>query len=272
MPSSRKKGETEQDFIGRCMSELKNEYPDSSQRYAICKSYSDKSMTKMKQEETFVLQPRKTENRGTYLTRCSKHSKIKEQYPNMKERMGFCLNSFNAYYKYWAKLDEFAESDTEGTILGDCIAREKAKGFTYKEAYAHCASKVVVQPTGGTNPQVMEEDDLIVEPVAFENSVSVDFDDTLSTPEGQDLVERLMRVGADIHIITRRNKNDSGEVYDVADRLGIPHDKIHFTSGKLKWETIKALGITKHIDNSQEEIDAIKENLPEVEVVKFSDL
>ena len=58
----------------------------------------------------------------------------------------------------------------------------------------------------------------------------------------------------------------------MADELGIPHDKIHFTNGELKWKTIKALGITKHIDNNQKEIDAIKENVPGVEVVKFSDI
>ena len=185
---------------------------------------------------------------------------MKEQYPNMKERLGFCLNSFNSYYKYWAKLDEFAESDTEGTVLGDCIAKEKAKGFTYKEAYAHCASRVVVKPQGGTNPVVMEEDDiqkdgLLVEPVSFGQAVSIDFDDTLSTKEGQDLAKGLMANGVDLHIVTRRNSDDSGEVYKVADELGISHDKIHFTNGELKWKTIKALGITKHIDNNQNEID-----------------
>ena len=34
-----KSGEGEDDFIGRCMSELKNEYPDEEQRLAVCYSY-----------------------------------------------------------------------------------------------------------------------------------------------------------------------------------------------------------------------------------------
>ena len=184
---------------------------------------------------------------------------------NLKERMSFCLNCFNEYYKYWSRLEEFGEKDTEGTALGDCIAKEKAKGFNYKEAYAHCASRVVVKPQGGTNPVVMEEDDiqkddLLVEPVSFGQAVSIDFDDTLSTKEGQDMAKGLLDKGIELHIVTRRNQDDSGEVYKVADELGIPHDKIHFTNGELKWKTIKALGITKHIDNNQKEIDAIKEN------------
>ena len=268
--------ESQSEFVSRCIKAIYDEY-EQSQAAAICYSNWRKKENMKKQEETFVLQPRKNENRGTYLTRCSKHSKMKEQYPNMKERMGFCLNSFNSYYKYWAKLDEFSEKDTEGTALGDCIAKEKAKGFNYKEAYAHCASRVVVKPQGGTNPVVMEEDDiekddLLVEPVSFGQAVSIDFDDTLSTKEGQDMAKGLLDKGIELHIVTRRNQDDSGEVYKVADELGIPHDKIHFTNGELKWKTIKALGITKHIDNNQKEIDAIKENVPGVEVVKFSDI
>lgn len=268
MPKPKQKGESEKDFISRCMSETKDEYPDNAQRYAVCKSYSDKAEKMSKQEEVFVLTPRKTENRGIYLTRCSKHSKVKTQFPNLKERMSFCLNCFNEYYKYWSKI-EMSEVP-EKTALGDCIAREKAKGFDYKTAYRHCASKVVAQPTGGTNPVVMEEDNLLIEPVmSFGADISIDFDDTLNTEEGKKLANQLMDEGNTLHIVTRRNKNESGEVYDVAEELGIPKDRIHFTNGKLKWETIKELGIKKHIDNNPDEIKAIQENLPDVKAVKF---
>ena len=34
-------GETEDEFIGRCMSELNSEFPDQDQRYAVCKSQWD---------------------------------------------------------------------------------------------------------------------------------------------------------------------------------------------------------------------------------------
>ena len=269
MPSNRRQGETEKDFISRCMSEIKDEFPDNSQRYAVCKSYSDKAEQKMKQEELFVLTPKKNENRGMYLKRCSSNSKIKSQFGSLKERSAFCLSSFNEYYKWWNKI-EMSEVP-EDTVLGECIAQNKARGLSYQESYARCASKVVAKPTGGTNPVVMEEDNLLVEPVMdFGAPISIDFDDTLSTVRGKELALELMDSGEDLHIVTRRNENDSEEVYKVADEMGIPRDKVHFTNGKLKWETIKRLGIGKHIDNNQNEIDAIKENLPEVKIEKFS--
>ena len=34
-------GENEQEFIGRCMSEEKESFPDLAQRYAVCKSKWD---------------------------------------------------------------------------------------------------------------------------------------------------------------------------------------------------------------------------------------
>lgn len=250
-------------YISRCIKAIYDEY-GHEQATAICNSkWANKNMKK--QEEIFVVTPKKNENRGTYLSRCSAHSKMKSQFPDMRERMGTCLNAFNAYYKYWAKIENFGEADTKGTALGDCIAKEKAKGFDYKEAYNHCASKVVVSPTGGSNPVVMADDNLIIEPVAMEDMpVSVDFDDTFNTPRGKELVQKLIDEGIDVHIITRRQQSDSKPVYDLASEYGISKDKVHFTNGKLKWEMIKALGIKKHIDNNPDEIKAIKENLPDV--------
>jgi hypothetical protein len=85
---------------------------------------------------------------------------MKKQYPMIKKRMGFCLNSFNEYYRYWNKLD-FQEVPKD-SALGACIAKEKSKGFDYKESYNRCASKVVVP-----NTTIVLSDNLLVEPVAF---------------------------------------------------------------------------------------------------------
>jgi len=92
------------------------------------------------------------------------------------------------------------------------------------------------------------------------NKVSFDFDDTLSTKRGQTLAKRLITQGKDVYIITRRQESASAEVYKVADELGINHSKVHFTNGKMKWETIKRLGIDIHYDNNQQEIDLIDKN------------
>jgi hypothetical protein len=152
-------GETESQFVSRCISKIIDEY-DQSQAAAICYNTYRKKEEMSKKEDIFVLQPKKAENRGAYLSRCSNNNKMKAQYPKIKERLGFCLNSFNEYYRYWSKL-EFADVP-EDSALGLCIAQQKSKGFDYKEAYSRCASKVVVP-----NTPVVMEDDLLVEPVAF---------------------------------------------------------------------------------------------------------
>jgi hypothetical protein len=92
------------------------------------------------------------------------------------------------------------------------------------------------------------------------SKVSFDFDNTLSTKRGQTLAKRLITQGKDFHIVTRRQESASAEVYKVADELGISHSKVHFTNGKMKWETIKRLGIDIHYDNNQDEIDLIDKN------------
>jgi hypothetical protein len=99
--------------------------------------------------------------------------------------------------------------------------------------------------------------------------VSMDYDDTLSTDRGKELAKKLLKEGKDVSIITRRQADQMDAVYKTADELGIPRDKVHATNGKLKWETIKKLGIERHIDNNSKELEAIAENLPDVTGEKF---
>lgn len=96
--------------------------------------------------------------------------------------------------------------------------------------------------------------------IADSKKVSFDFDNTLSTKQGQDKALQLQSEGKTIYIVTRRQSSMSGEVYKIADKLGIPHSRVYFTNGKMKWETIKRLNIGTHYDNNQEEIDLINEN------------
>ena len=163
---SREKGEDKDLYVSRCIKSIIDEY-GQEQASAICYTKSEEKMSvsvSNETEEVFVLKPKKTENRGRYLQRCSAHPKMKEQFKDMKDRMGQCLNAFNSYYKYWSRLESFGEEDTKGTVLGDCIAKKKAQGLDYKSAYARCASRVVV-PSG---PIVLSEDDnLLIEPVEF---------------------------------------------------------------------------------------------------------
>jgi len=154
--------ETDNDFISRCAVKVADEFPNMEQRLAVCYSQLEKTkMSKEKKEDKFVLQPRRKEARGVYLKRCSANSKMKESYPMMKERMGYCLNAYSEYYRWWGK---FEDTDIPvDSALGRCIARKRATGTDYKQAYRECASRVVVPNT----PIVMSDDDLLIEPVEF---------------------------------------------------------------------------------------------------------
>jgi hypothetical protein len=56
MPITPGKSETEEQFIGRCMSEESEAFPDEPQRYAVCKSYYDRDkMSKITDTKTKVM-------------------------------------------------------------------------------------------------------------------------------------------------------------------------------------------------------------------------
>jgi hypothetical protein len=99
--------------------------------------------------------------------------------------------------------------------------------------------------------------------------VSLDYNDTFTTPRGKELAKRLIAEGKDVHIVTRLNDRARGAVTKAAAEVGIPANKVHFTNGELKWKTLKRLGIKTHYDNNQNEIDAIKANAPEIKGIKF---
>ena len=124
--------------------------------------------------------------------------------------------------------------------------------------------------TGPTlaNPKPSTVRNLGLSKEGFEK-VSIDYDDTLSTARGKDLAKKMLEEGKDVSIITRRQASQLDEVYNTAKELGIPRDKVHATNGKLKWETIKKLGIERHIDNNEKELQAIKDNVPDVKTEKF---
>jgi len=92
------------------------------------------------------------------------------------------------------------------------------------------------------------------------NKVSFDFDDTLTQDRYQKKAMQLKQEGKTVYIITRRQEEQSKAVYEVADEIGIPRSRVYFTNGKLKWETVKRLGIGTHYDNNEDEIRLIREN------------
>ena len=147
---SPEKGEKTDDFLPRCKKAISDEYP-SEQALAICyEKIKNRNMSK-ETEEVFVLTPKKAENRGSYISRCSSHTKMKAQYPNMKERLGSCMNAFNAYYKYWARLEEFGSEDHPDVKFEGCMSEQKASGKDYKESYSLCMGELIVEPVAMEN-------------------------------------------------------------------------------------------------------------------------
>ncbi|CAB4154182.1 Phage-like element PBSX protein, XkdF [uncultured Caudovirales phage] len=90
--------------------------------------------------------------------------------------------------------------------------------------------------------------------------ISFDFDDTLTTTKGQEMVKRFLNAGDEIFIITARQQSNGSSVFEMAKKLGIKAENVHFTGGKDKWMTVKRLRIDKHIDNNEEQLQLIRDN------------
>jgi hypothetical protein len=144
------KGERTDEYLSRCYKSIANEYT-REQALAICQNQLSKEEMSKETEEVFVLTPKKSEGRGAYLSRCQSHQKMKSQYPSLKERSVFCLSSFNAYYKYWSRLEEFGSEEHPDVKFEGCMSNYKAQGKDYKEAYSMCMSELIVEPVAMEN-------------------------------------------------------------------------------------------------------------------------
>jgi uncharacterized HAD superfamily protein len=51
------------------------------------------------------------------------------------------------------------------------------------------------------------------------------------------------------------------DIYSVAERLGIPHERIIMTEGSWKWSYIKKHNINMHFDDVPEEVEQITKNV-----------
>jgi hypothetical protein len=89
--------------------------------------------------------------------------------------------------------------------------------------------------------------------------ISFDFDGVLSTPRGRKLAKLIMDGGATVYIITARMRNQSEDVFKVADDLGIKRERIIFTNHRDKWHVMEQYRIGTHYDNNAEQIKKINE-------------
>lgn len=93
--------------------------------------------------------------------------------------------------------------------------------------------------------------------------ISFDFDSTLAEDRQQRIAKKFIEEGHDIYITTSRFENigifHSNEiVFNVAEKLGIPKERVRFTNGGDKWELLQDFDL--HFDDDQIEIELIEEN------------
>jgi hypothetical protein len=89
--------------------------------------------------------------------------------------------------------------------------------------------------------------------------VSFDFDKTLATKKIQIVAKNFVDKGHDVYVTTSRHQispfYNNTKVYDIAESVGIPANKVRFTDGRDKYLFLKDFDI--HFDDDSYEIDLI---------------
>jgi hydroxymethylpyrimidine pyrophosphatase-like HAD family hydrolase len=100
--------------------------------------------------------------------------------------------------------------------------------------------------------------------------ISFDYDGTLSTPQGQALAKRFISKGYNVFIVTARSQRLSRVVLEVADKLGIPHNRVKFTgSNSAKVDYIVNSNIRRHYDNNADVVKELKDKGIEATLVNY---
>ena len=89
------------------------------------------------------------------------------------------------------------------------------------------------------------------------DKISFDWDETLSTDRGKELLKRVLNEGTTVYIISARAEvTDS--MKSTADEFGIPLSRVYAVgSNRAKVEKVKELAIDKHYDNNADVIAAL---------------
>lgn len=97
--------------------------------------------------------------------------------------------------------------------------------------------------------------------------VSIDFDSTLTMQHVEDFAKSLLLKGIEVHITTSRfevgkkkflSETHNDDLFNVADRLGIPKEHIHFTNMDDKYNHLD--GFIWHLDDDWIELDLLGES------------
>lgn len=230
-----KSGETEEEFIPRCIAYNVGEGKDQDQAAAICYDVWDRKQS-FQSYSDYPETVRNNAKRGIKLNeengnKCATQvGKVRAQQLANGEPVS--VETIKRMYSYLSRAEVYYDQG-EST---DC-------GYISYLLW------------GGKAAKDWAESKLNKLEAAGEK-VSIDYDGVLSTDKGKELAKRLISEGKAVYIISARR--DTSGMEGTAKELGISSDKIYATgSNKAKVEKIKELGIVKHYDNNQDVIDAI---------------
>jgi hypothetical protein len=98
--------------------------------------------------------------------------------------------------------------------------------------------------------------------------VSIDFDKTLSENNVQNYVKKLLKEGIEVWVTTARFDDEmvkthspyhnNDRLWEVVNKLGIPHERVHFTNMDLKADYLDNKDFIFHLDDDTIELEFIE--------------
>lgn len=104
------------------------------------------------------------------------------------------------------------------------------------------------------------------------NKISIDYDGTLALPHVEEFAKELVEQGYDVWVVTSRVGDDdpphqswkspnwNDDLWESCERIGIPKDKVVFTSFADKIDYLKGKNYIFHLDDDLYELTAIMES------------
>ena len=124
-------------------------------------------------------------------------------------------------------------TETKDEFISRCIPYVMREGKTQNEASGQCYG-------------MWDNREFAFEKVSF------DWDGTLSTGEGKEMLEKELRMGNEIHIITSRSRLPD-ELISLSNKYRIPARNLYSVGSNLKKvELVQKLGIKRHYDDNPE--------------------
>ena len=158
------------------------------------------------------------------------------------------------------EMDKSLEMGFKNVVKGSWMIAVKVEDMLFWEEYVK-TGKVKGFSIEGAFAQSLVEEMSKIEELRFGEKVSFDYDGVLTTRLGIEMAKREIKSGSKVYIISARSTASS--MYDVADRIGVPHENVFATGSNLKKvDKIKELNIKQHYDNNRN----IKRMLPRVGV------